>query len=410
MSRSNAPDGDPDAVHPQAGLSPADWSPRTLAAQALGRIDPVTQAVVPPLHLSTTYLRDPDNAYRSGFSYARPDNATTRETEDVIAALEGAGAGALLFGSGMAAAAAVFCALERGDHVVAPEVMYWGLRRWLRQEAPRLDLAVDFVAMEDPETVRAAIRPGRTRLVWVETPGNPLCTVTDIARVAAIAREAGARVAVDSTAASPILTRPLEIGADIVMHSATKILNGHSDVVAGVLAGARKDAFWERLVAIRGGWGAILGPFEAYLLMRGLRTLPLRAAAQSAGALRLATRLAAHPLVSAVLYPGLPDHPGHAVAARQMEGGFGYMLSIRVAGGETAAIDTAARVALWKRATSLGGVESLIEHRASVEGAGTPCPPDLLRLSTGIEEPDDLFRDLEAALRGAHGGAGWGRR
>ncbi|MEE7458903.1 cystathionine gamma-synthase [Methylorubrum populi] len=406
MSRSNAPDGDPDAVHPQVGLSPGEWSTRTLAAQALGRIDPVTRAVVPPLHLSTTYLRDPDNAYRSGFSYARPDNATTREAEDVIAALEGADAGALLFGSGMAAAAAMFCALERGDHVVAPEVMYWGLRRWLRQEAPRLDLAVDFVAMDDSEAVRAAIRPGRTRLVWIETPGNPLCTVTDIARVAGIAREAGARVAVDSTAVSPILTRPLELGADIVMHSATKILNGHSDVVAGVLAGARKDAFWERLVAIRGGWGAILGPFEAYLLMRGLRTLPLRAAAQSAGALRLATRLADHPLVSAVLYPGLPDHPGHAVAARQMEGGFGYMLSIRVAGGEAAAIDTAARVALWKRATSLGGVESLIEHRASVEGPGTPCPPDLLRLSTGIEEPDDLFRDLDAALRGAHGQAG----
>lgn len=400
MSRSNAPQSDSDA-----GLSPREWSPRTLAAQALGRVEPITRAVVPPLHLSTTYLRDPDNAYRSGFSYARPDNATTREAEDVIAALEQAEAGALLFGSGMAAAAAVFCALERGDHVVAPEVMYWGLRRWLRQEAPRLDLAVDFVPMEDPDAVRAAIRPGTTRLVWIETPGNPLGTVTDIARVAEIAHAAGARVAVDSTAVSPILTRPLSLGADLVMHSATKILNGHSDVVAGVLAGARKDALWDRLVAIRGGWGAILGPFEAYLLMRGLRTLPLRAAAQSAGALHLATRLSRHPLVRAVLYPGLPDHPGHAIAARQMQGGFGFMLSIRVAGGEAAAIDTAARVALWKRATSLGGVESLIEHRASVEGPGTPCPPDLLRLSTGIEDPDDLFRDLDRALRAAHGAA-----
>ncbi|MBD8905516.1 trans-sulfuration enzyme family protein [Methylorubrum zatmanii] len=407
MSRSNAPHGDPDAVQPaHPDLSPEEWTPRTLAAQALGRIEPVTRAVVPPLHLSTTYLRDPDNAYRSGFSYARPDNATAREAEDVIAALERAEAGSLLFSSGMAAAAAVFCALERGDHVVAPEVMYWGLRRWLRQEAPRLDLTVDFVAMEDPDAVRAAIRPGKTRLVWIETPGNPLCTVSDIAAIAEIAREAGARVAVDSTAVSPILTRPLALGADIVMHSATKILNGHSDVVAGVLAGARRDTFWERLVAIRAGWGAILGPFEAYLLMRGLRTLPLRVAAQNEGALRLATRLSAHPLVSAVLYPGLPGHPGHAVAARQMEGGFGFMLSIRVAGGEAAAIDTAARVALWKRATSLGGVESLIEHRASVEGPGTPCPPDLLRLSTGIEDPDDLFRDLDAALRAAHGKIG----
>ncbi len=409
MSRTNAPETDPDAgpgmgrgADP-APLAAAEWSPRTLAAQAMGHIDPVTRAVVPPLHLSTTYLRDADNAYRSGFSYARPDNATVREAEGVIAALEGAQAGALLFGSGMAAAAAVFCALSPGDHVVAPEVMYWGLKRWLRQEADRLGLTVDFVAMDDLDAVRAATVPGRTRLVWAETPGNPLCTVTDLAGVAAIARGAGARLAVDSTAASPILTRPLEHGADLVMHSGTKILNGHSDVVAGVLAAARPDAFWERIVAIRATWGAILGPFEAYLLMRGLRTLPLRASAQSAGAQHLAERLSGHPLVGTVLYPGLPDHPGHAVAARQMRGGFGFMLSIRVAAGEAAAIATAARVRLWKRATSLGGVESLIEHRASVEGPATPCPPDLLRLSTGIEDPDDLFRDLDAALRAAQG-------
>ena len=401
MPRTNAPETDPDAG--PAPLDAAAWSPRTLAAQAMGHIDPLTRAVVPPLHLSTTYLRDPDNAYRSGFSYARPDNATTREAEGVITALERAEGGALLFGSGMAAAAAVFCALAPGDHVVAPLVMYWGLRRWLRQEAARLALTVEFVAMDDLDAVRAAVRPGRTRLVWIETPGNPLCTVTDIAAVAEIARAAGARLAVDSTAASPIHTRPLEFGADLVMHSATKILNGHSDVVAGALAFACIDPFGERVAAIRATWGAILGPFEAYLLMRGLRTLPLRATAQSAGALRLAERLSAHPLVSHVLYPGLPDHPGHAIAARQMAGGFGYMLSIRVAGGEAAAIATAARVRLWKRATSLGGVESLIEHRASVEGEGTPCPPDLLRLSTGIEDPDDLFRDLDAALRAAQG-------
>ena len=407
MSRTNAPETDPDAGL-EAGMGPdpaplaADaWSPRTLAAQAMGHIEPLTRAVVPPLHLSTTYLRDADNGYRSGFSYARPDNATVREAEGVIAALERAEAGALLFGSGMAAAAAVFCALSPGEHVVAPQVMYWGLKRWLRQEADRLGLSVDFVAMDDPRAVRAAIVPGRTRLVWAETPGNPLCTITDLAAVAEIAHAAGARLAVDSTAASPILTRPLACGADLVMHSATKILNGHSDVVAGVLAAARADDFWERIVAIRATWGAILGPFEAYLLLRGLRTLPLRASAQSAGALDLAQRLSGHPLVSTVLYPGLPDHPGHAVAARQMPGGFGFMLSIRVAAGEAAAIATAARVRLWKRATSLGGVESLIEHRASVEGPTTPCPPDLLRLSTGIEDPDDLFRDLDEALRGA---------
>jgi cystathionine gamma-synthase len=186
------------------------------------------------------------------------------------------------------------------------------------------------------------------------------------------------------------------------MHAATKVLNGHSDVVAGVLAGAQADAFWDRLVTIRKGQGAILGPFEAYLLTRGLRTLHLRAAAQARGAMALAERLSAHPKVARVLYPGLPQHPGHDIAAHQMEGGFGYMLSIQVIGGEPAAIGTAARVGLWKRATSLGGVESLIEHRASIEGQGTPCPPDLLRLSTGIEDPDDLFRDLDEALTAAH--------
>lgn len=394
---SNSQRPDPDAPPPIA------FSKRSLAAQAMGRIDPLTRAIVPPLHLSTTYQRDPDNAYSSGFTYARPDNATTREAESVIAMLEEAEAGALLFGSGMAAAAAVFCALEPGDHVVAPRVMYWGLRRWLRQEGPRLNLSVDFVDMDDPLAVRAVMRPGKTRLVWIETPANPLWTISDIAALAAIAHEGGARLAVDSTTASPIHTRPLNLGADIVMHSATKVLNGHSDVVAGVLAFRQADAFAERIAGIRAQWGAILGPFEAYLLLRSLRTLPLRVAAQSAGAAHLAERLAAHRHVGAVLYPGLTAFPGHAVAARQMGGGFGFMLSIRVAGGEGAAIATAANVRLWKRATSLGGVESLIEHRASVEGPDTPCPPDLLRLSTGIEDPDDLFADLDAALRAAHG-------
>lgn len=380
------------------------WSKRSLAAQALGRIDPVTRAVVQPIHVATTFLRDEDNAYSSGYSYGRPDNATVRETEAVIAMLEEAPAGALLFGSGMAAATAVFQALDPGDHVVAPKVMYWALRNWLMTEATRWGLEIDLAETDDLDALKTALRPGRTKLVWLETPSNPLWTVTDIAAAAAIAHEAGARLAVDSTAASPIHTRPLALGADIVMHAATKILNGHSDVIAGVLAGARQDAFWDRLVTIRKGQGAILGPFEAYLLMRGLRTLPLRAAAQAASAMTLAERLCAHPRVAGVLYPGLPQHPGHAVAARQMEGGFGTMLSIRVAGGEGAAIATAAKVGLWKRATSLGGVESLIEHRASVEGPGSPCPPDLLRLSTGIEDPDDLFRDLDEALTAAHPG------
>ena len=393
-------DAQDDAAH-EPPARPA-LSARSLAAQALGRIDPLTRAIVPPLHVSTTFERDADNGYSSGFSYARPDNATVREAEAVIAMLEEAPAGAMLFGSGMAAATAVFTALEPGDHVVAPRVMYWALRRWLSEELPRRGVGLTFAQAEDGEALAAAIRPGETRLVWIETPGNPLWTVTDIEAAAEIAHRAGARLVVDSTAASPVLTKPLTLGADIVMHSATKILNGHSDVVAGALAGARDDAFWRRIASIRAGGGAILGPFEAYLLLRSLRTLHLRAAAQSAAALTLAGRLAGHPDVAAALYPGLPGDPGHAVAARQMRGGFGSMLSIRVAGGEGAAIATAAAVRLWKRATSLGGVESLIEHRASVEGAGSPCPPDLLRLSTGIEDPDDLFADLDAALRAAH--------
>ncbi|WP_375455686.1 trans-sulfuration enzyme family protein [uncultured Methylobacterium sp.] len=403
MTRPDAPDRPADTgPGPENPPRPA-WAARTLAAQALGHVDPATRAVVAPLHVSTTFVRDADNGYASGFSYARPDNATVRQAEAVLAMLEAAPA-AMLFGSGMAAATAVFSALEPGDHVVAPVVMYWGLKRWLGEEAPRRRLDLDFVAMDDLDALRTAMRPGRTKLVWIETPGNPLWTVTDIAAAAGIAHAAGARLAADSTVASPFHTKPLTLGADLVMHSGTKILNGHSDVVAGVLATARADAFWARVGAIRAGGGAILGPFEAYLLMRSLRTLHLRAPAQAAGAIDLALRLRGHPHVARVLYPGLPDDSGHAVAARQMTGGFGAMLSIRTRGGAAAAVATAARVALWKRATSLGGVESLIEHRASVEGPGTPCPPDLLRLSTGIEDPDDLFSDLDAALRAAHAG------
>lgn len=384
--------------------SPSRWSRATLAAQAMQEVDPTTRAVVPPIHVSTTYLRDPDNAYSSGFVYGRPDNATVRQAESVLAMLEGAEAGALLFASGMAAATAVFRALDPGDHVVVPKVMYWALRKWLLEEGTRWGLAVDFIETDDPAALGAAMRPGRTKLVWIETPGNPLWTITDIAAAARIAHAAGARLAVDSTAASPFHTRPLELGADIVMHAATKILNGHSDVLAGVLAGGASDAFWARLVEIRKSGGAILGPFEAFLLTRGLRTFWVRAGAQAKGAQLLAERLAAHPLVASVLYPGLPDHPGHATACRQMQEGFGSMLSIRVAGGEQAAIATAANVTLWHRATSLGGVESLIEHRASIEGPGTPCPADLLRLSVGIEDPADLLADLDAALRRAAGG------
>jgi len=251
--------------------------------------------------------------------------------------------------------------------------------------------------------VRSALQAGRTKLVWIETPANPLWTVTDIAATAALAHAAGARVAVDSTVATPVLTQPLELGADLVMHAATKYLNGHSDLIAGVLVTKADDDFWKRVKTVRAQIGGTLGSFESWLLLRGMRTLYLRVRTASASAQRIAEHFAQHRHVEAVLYPGLRDAPGHAIAARQMQGGFGGMLSVRAKGGEAAAIATAAHVQLWKRATSLGGTESLIEHRASVEGAGTPAPPDLLRLSVGIEHVDDLIADLEQALARAHG-------
>ena len=371
--------------------------PATLAAQALGWIDEQTGAVVLPVHTATTFLRDPDNKYRRGRNYARADNASYDQPEALITALEG-GAASLVFASGMAAAAAVFNSLPAGAHVVAPLVMYHSLRRWIGARAADGHFAADFADMTSLDALRAAVKPGQTKLVWIETPSNPLWSITDIAGAAEIAHAAGAVLAVDSTAASPVLTRPLALGADIVMHSATKYLNGHSDVIAGSLTAAQKDEFWQRIVTARSGYGAILGSFEAYLLLRGMRTLYPRVERACRSAQLIAETLAAHPKVLEVLYPGLPGAQGHAVAAHQMQGGFGGMLSIRVKGGEAAAIATAARVEIWKRATSLGGVESLLEHRASIEGANSPVPPDLLRLSVGIEDPGDLIADLETAL------------
>lgn len=373
--------------------------PATIAAQALGWTDAATGAVVLPVHVATTFQRDPDNRYRRGRSYGRADNPTYDQPQALLTALEG-GADSLLFSSGMAAAAAVFQSLPRGAHIVAPKVMYWGLRNWLKNFAEDWGVAADFVDATSLDAMRAAIRPGQTRLVWIETPANPLWSVTDIAGAAEIAHAAGALLAVDSTAATPVLTRPLALGADIVMHSATKYLNGHSDVIAGSLTTALKDAFWERLVAMRSGGGAILGGFEAFLLLRGMRTLFARVERACRSAQQIAETLAAHPRIEEVLYPGLPTHPGHATAARQMAGGFGGMLSIRIKGGAEAAIAAAARVELWQRATSLGGVESLLEHRASIEGEGSPVPPDLLRLSVGIEHPQDLIAAFDAALAG----------
>ena len=373
------------------------YHPETLAAQALGWVDEETKAVVPPVHFSTTFIRDPDNQYRHGRSYARPWNPSFEQPEALLTRLEG-GAAALTFSSGMAAATAVFMALKPGDHVIAPKVMYWGLRKWLQGYGTEWGLDISFVDGGSSEAIAAAVKPGRTKLVWIETPSNPMWVVTDIAAAAEIAHKAGALLAIDSTVATPVLTRPIEFGADIVMHAATKYLNGHSDVVAGALVAARKDAFWERVTFVRAQGGAILGSLEAWLLLRGMRTLFLRVERACRTAERIAAHFAEHPRVGQVLYPGLPGHPGHALAKRQMQGGFGGMLSIRVTGGEAAAIAAAARVRLWKRATSLGGPESLIEHRASIEGPGTPCPTDLLRLSVGLEDAGDLIEDLDQAL------------
>ena len=370
---------------------------RTVLAQAHGVGDPTTRALVPPVHVSTTFLRDPDNGYESGFVYGRTDNATVKQVESILATLEGA-VDAKLFGSGMAASTAVFLALDKPTHVIVSEVTYWGFREWLVDIGRYGGHTVTFVDTSDLDAVAKAVRPGETGIFWIETPSNPLWTITDIAAIAEIAHAAGALLCVDSTVSTPIITRPIELGADIVVHSATKYLNGHSDVIAGAVVAARDSTLWENIQVVRGHLGAIVGPFEAWLLLRGMRTLEVRLREQCRSASRLAHLLTSQPSVTSVLYPGLKTHVGHDIAAHQMDGMFGGMLSIRMRGGEAAAIRVASRVEVWQRATSFGGVESLIEHRSSIEGAGTPCPSDLLRLSVGLEDPDDLFEDLVQAF------------
>ncbi|HSM94701.1 MAG TPA: aminotransferase class V-fold PLP-dependent enzyme [Rhizomicrobium sp.] len=380
-------------------MTDKNTKPETIAAQGLGWIDETTRAVSPPIHLSSTFIRDPDNQFRSGREYARSDNPTYDQPEAVLAALEN-GKDAMLFASGMAAATACFLALKPGDHVVVPKVMYWGLRLWLFDFARSWGLDVEDIDMSDFAAVKAAMRPGKTKLVWIESPGNPMWNITDIAAVTEIAKKAGAKAVADSTVSTPVLTHPLDLGCDVVMHSATKYLNGHSDIVMGALVTKLEDEYWQRISTVRSKLGGIPGSFEAWLLLRGMRTLYPRVRAACANAQKVAEHFAKHPRIIQVLYPGLKNHPGHAIAAKQMNGGFGGMLSIRIKGGEEAAIATAARVKIWKRATSLGGTESLIEHRGSTEGPGAPCPMDLLRLSAGIEDASDLIADLEQALDG----------
>lgn len=383
-------------------MAEKNYRPATVAAQASGWADEDGAApggaISPSLHPSTTFLRRPAGPSPSRFSYARDTNPSYEQPERLLAELEG-GVEALLFGSGMAAATAILLALEPGARVLAPQVMYWGLRQWLSEAHRAGTLQVEFLPNGDLTALAAALQDGRTptRLVWLETPANPSWEITDIAAAADLAHRAGALVAVDSTVATPVLTRPLRLGADLAMHSASKYLNGHSDVIAGAVVTAAVNPFWQRLRQVRQGNGAVLGSFEAWLLLRGMRTLFLRVRAACASAAKLAAALDDQPGVQ-VLYPGLKHHPGHAVAARQMDGGFGAMLSLRVGGGAERAQAVADRTRLWKQATSLGGVESLIEHRAAVEGPDSPVADDLLRLSVGVEDADDLLADLCQAL------------
>lgn len=386
---------------------PAHMNPvhiETVAVHAGRKVDPTTGAVMPPIHLSTTFERRPDGSYTDGYVYARSENPNRRALEEALAQLEG-GAVAAAFASGQAATMSVLQTLRAGDHAIIPDDTYFGTRKLAMEWVGQWGVSMDSVDMTDLAQVTAAVRP-TTRLIWVETPSNPLLKITDIAAVAEIAHGAGARCVVDNTWPSPVGQQPLALGADMVMHSTTKYLGGHSDLLGGAVVAKADDEAFARLRSIQTTGGAVPSPFDCWLLLRSIRTLPYRMRAHSEAALAVATFLAHHPRVAAVHYPGLPTHPGHAVAARQMRL-FGGMLSIQLvhapgdpSRGADAAMAVASRVQLFTRATSLGGVESLIEHRYSVEGPDSPTPPNLLRLSVGLEHPDDLIADLAQALDG----------
>ncbi len=371
----------------------------TRAIHADGGADRATGAVAPPIHLSTTFLHAPDGERLHGRLYAREGNPTQDRLEAALAALEG-GERALAFASGMAAAAALAESLPEGGHVLFHRDLYHGVRTLADERFGRWGLTASFADLGDAAAARAELRD-ETALVWVETPTNPLLEIVDLEAAAALAREAGALFVVDGTFASPALQRPLALGADVVLHSTTKYLGGHSDVLGGALVFRRADELATRTEALRHRLGAVAAPFSSWLVLRGLRTLACRMERHSANALAVARALAGHPGLAAVLYPGLAGHPGHSIAARQMRGGFGGMLSLRVAGGREGALRAASRLELFTHATSLGGVESLVEHRASVEGPDSTTPGDLLRLSIGLEHPDDLIEDLVRALDGA---------
>jgi cystathionine gamma-synthase len=371
----------------------------TLAVHAGRRIDPATAAVTSPIYLSTTFERTAEGEYPLGFSYSREGNPNRQALEDCLAQLEG-GKEALAFSSGLAVSTAVLHGLEPGDHILIADDVYWALRRVLGDLFGKSGFEISYVDMTDLDGVRAAMRPN-TRLLWVETPSNPLMKITDLAGLAQLARDAGPHVMTvcDGTFATPILQHPLDCGIDMVAHSTTKYISGHSDVVGGALITRHDNYLFERARRAQHFGGAVPSPFDCWLTLRGVDTLPYRVRAHSENAMRIARCLREHPSVEAVHYPGLPEHPGHAIAARQMSA-FGGMLSFQVRGGKDAAMAVAAACRLFIRATSLGGAHSLIEHRASVEGPQSRTPQNLLRVSVGLEHPDDLLEDLQQALWG----------
>ncbi len=352
---------------------------------------------MPALQQATTFARDQNYDLIGGYLYARNGSPNVSHVEALLAELEH-GTASLFFASGMAAVAAVIDTLETGQRVSAPDIMYHGVKTWLLRQQSKRGIGLDLFDVGDPAALAKSIKPGKTAMLWIETPVNPTWDIIDIAAAAEIAHAAGAVLVVDSTCAPPPTTRPLELGADIVFHSATKYLNGHSDVTAGVLTTGAVNQRWNEIATLRTSLGSIIPPFEAWLLLRGLRTLYVRFAQASENALAVARHFEGHPKVERVLYPGLESHPGHKVAARQMRAGFGGMMSVLVRGRQSEAKAIAARLKVFFPATSLGGVESLAEHRRSVEGPDSIVPENLIRLSIGIEAADDLIADLEQAL------------
>ncbi len=369
----------------------------TLISQALHSLEPETGAVVPSIQPAATYARDENYEIRQPYWYRRDGSQTTAQAEAIIATLEEAEQ-SLLFSSGMSACTAVIESLPTGTHVVAPKVMYHGVLQQFQNYEANGRLSVTYYDAGDLESLVSAVESQETALVWVETPNNPNWEVTDISKAAEIAHKAGAKLLTDCTGTPPCMTRALELGADISFHSATKYLNGHSDVTAGVLSVNHVDKHWEDIENIRKLQGTVLHSFDAWLLIRGMRTLFLRVEKSSSNAMAVAAHFENHRHIELVMYPGLASHSGHEIAKRQTNGQFGGMLSIIVKGTEQTAIDVARYCQLFYPATSLGGVESLVEHRKTVSGDGFPVHPRLLRLSIGIEDADDLIDDLEQAL------------